>query len=282
MRKQKSAHDFVIVNGMLIDYKLYQAEIHIPEGVKVLNTKCFCGHSAMKHVFLPESLEKIGKYAFMNCKNLEEISFSGGLKIIDERAFHFCSSLNHVVLPENIRIQSKTFAYCGGLTDITFPDSIRPEHIAGDIFSDSIQSINITYRNFTFSVMIQDNVTFMNEILALVQTRNPFSKRHISKRNQYHIIWQMFFSLPPEKAVRAYIEEHFPAMFRFLIDESLSEFIQKILDSGNFITRDNIDAFIQYAIDKKAYEIQLTLMHYKAEKIGYDSAEEILRKKFTL
>jgi len=51
-----------------------------------------------------------------------------------------------------------------------------------------------------------------------------------------------------------------------------------ILDSERFITEENIDELIQYAIDQKKYQIQLMLTDYKQKKNWYQNIDEISDK----
>lgn len=51
-----------------------------------------------------------------------------------------------------------------------------------------------------------------------------------------------------------------------------------LLEKTDFVTKKNIDKFIQYAIDTKQQEIYLTLIHYKDEIGAYTD----ISKKFRL
>lgn len=63
-----------------------------------------------------------------------------------------------------------------------------------------------------------------------------------------------------------------------LIDSGNLELIQVLLEKTDFVTKKNIDKFIQYAIDTKQQEIYLTLIHYKDEIGAYTD----ISKKFRL
>ncbi len=47
-------------------------------------------------------------------------------------------------------------------------------------------------------------------------------------------------------------------------------FVSKISKSDKFFNKKNIDKFIDYANEKRQTEIQVILMNYKNEHIGFD------------
>lgn len=62
----------------ITDYKGGHAEVHVPEkidglSVKVLAKKAFLSRKNLKKVFLPESLEEVGDWAFAYCTGLESV-----------------------------------------------------------------------------------------------------------------------------------------------------------------------------------------------------------------
>jgi hypothetical protein len=59
----------------------------------------------------------------------------------------------------------------------------------------------------------------------------------------------------------------------YLIDFEDAENVDMILKLG-YVTKKNIDEFIEYAIEKEQHEIYLILLNYKNEKIGFKSVEE--------
>lgn len=85
----------------ITDYKGGDAEVHVPEqiegiSVKVLAKKAFLSRKKIKRVFLPESLEEVGDWAFA-----------------------YCTELEIVWLPKkNIRMGSGVFMECPGIRKI--------------------------------------------------------------------------------------------------------------------------------------------------------------------
>ena len=69
------------------------------------------------------TLERIGKYAFANCRNLDMLRFPDKLRIIEDSAFVHCGKLKELVIPESVeRIEHHAFAFCDNLTKVVIPN----------------------------------------------------------------------------------------------------------------------------------------------------------------
>ena len=53
--------------------------------------------------------------------------------------------------------------------------------------------------------------------------------------------------------------------------------IEKLLNTGFFITKKNIDKFIQYANQKQKHEIQLLLTDYKYQHMDFKNPADKLK-----
>ena len=71
---------------------------------------------------LPDSLKRIGSYAFADCENLTHIELPQGVESIGYWAFRCCEHLETVKLSENIeRIGKDAFAFCSSLKQVYYP-----------------------------------------------------------------------------------------------------------------------------------------------------------------
>lgn len=77
---------------------------------------------------------------------------------------------------------------------------------------------------------------------------------------------------------KAYVKNVLTKCMNALINGGNLELIQVLLERTDFVTKKNVDKFIQYAIDTKQQEIYLTLIHYKDEIGAYTD----ISKKFRL
>lgn len=63
------------------------AEYRIPDGVRTIKNRAFCGCENLSDIILPDSLEKIGREAFIDCFNLKKIIIPKSVKKIGHCAF---------------------------------------------------------------------------------------------------------------------------------------------------------------------------------------------------
>ncbi|KAL7527062.1 hypothetical protein ACHAXR_001781, partial [Thalassiosira sp. AJA248-18] len=74
--------------------------------------EAFLDCDQLKVVVLNEGLQKVGKWAFYNCKSLESINMPSTLSEIGYNSFRHCINLREVVLNEGLRIIG-TIEYTG-------------------------------------------------------------------------------------------------------------------------------------------------------------------------
>lgn len=76
----------------------------------------------LKHVEIPEGIEKIGKSSFYDKRGIISVKFPVSLKEIDSRAFRNCISLEKVVFQgEPVRIHEDAFKNCSSLKEVVMP-----------------------------------------------------------------------------------------------------------------------------------------------------------------
>lgn len=107
--------------------KLYSAkeitscEITVPEGIEVISRWAFVDNCNLKKINLPESLKEIKQQAFYNCKNLEKIYIPSGVTEIKKETFYGCEKLKYVTGCENInKIDTFAFGHCKNLISYSF------------------------------------------------------------------------------------------------------------------------------------------------------------------
>lgn len=127
--------------NVLIHYSGSDEEVKIPDGITEISA--FCENFFTKSIIIPESVERIGTYAFLNssitsvtlgenireigdsafdgCLNLEEIRFNDRIETIGDFAFTGCQAIKKITLPKSVKeVGDSTFARCDGLTELTF------------------------------------------------------------------------------------------------------------------------------------------------------------------
>ena len=100
----------------------------IRNGVREIREKAFRkgrgSGLSINTIYLPETLERIGREAFMSCRLIKELSLPANVVDIEERAFHNCQSLESVTLSPNLHIIGKEAFSSTGLKSILIPNSV--------------------------------------------------------------------------------------------------------------------------------------------------------------
>lgn len=107
-------------------------DVIIPEGTEEIMPNAFF-QSEIESVKLPDSMKKIGAYAFCECKNLRFIDFGNGIKEIGkvqtgsngEHVFSECPNLKHVVFSDQIEAIGLNAFDSSGVKSIVLPKNIK-------------------------------------------------------------------------------------------------------------------------------------------------------------
>ncbi len=196
-------------------------------------------------VVIPEGVTSIGASAFHECNSLTSVTIPEGVTSIGEEAFFECRSLTSVTIPASVSsIGEKVFCECSSLTSVTMYGITIPLEIIGDNdFHDAMEML----KTKDFSMELNTDIKHVAAVGHWQKTSDPDAER--------------------------YITEHLDDILPFLIKNHNLEIIQKLLDSGKIITKNNIDKCIEYAIahtqNGGSPEIQMMLIHYKSEVLGY-------------
>ena len=125
--------EFVIEDGVLKKYNGTKLIVNVPDGVTEIGESAFKGDGlCVERVILPDSVEIIDDYAFYNCnKNLSSVEMSPNIYYLGKGAFGNCYNLQEIDL-SNTRIeviQEGTFEDCRVLSNVMLPDTVK---IIGD------------------------------------------------------------------------------------------------------------------------------------------------------
>lgn len=81
---------------------------------------------AAKRIFLPESVQRIGAYAFAGCTALERLHLPEGLKVLPEHMLDDCAALRQLTLPPALEeIGGYAFYNCRALERLELPEGVR-------------------------------------------------------------------------------------------------------------------------------------------------------------
>ena len=151
--------DFVINNGVLVEYNGTASEVTIPQNVTKINYDVFKNHTELQKVVLDGCTVEIESEAFRDCSGLKTIEGTGNITSIESQAFEGCSALESIegtetiryigyaafsgctafkgfVFTENLRtLGDEAFAGCKSLENIVFPESL--EEIGDRVFENA-------------------------------------------------------------------------------------------------------------------------------------------------
>ena len=98
----------------------------IPESVTKIGGYAFDGCKSLTSVVIPEGVTEIGWNAFCDCTSLTSVVIPEGVTEIGEWAFNGCESLTEIVIPEGVtEIGWDAFQDCTSLTSVVIPEGVK-------------------------------------------------------------------------------------------------------------------------------------------------------------
>jgi len=113
----------------------------------------FDGQGDFEGLVLPNTLEKVGKYAFVGCPAIKEFNMTENLKSVDDHAFDGCQNLNKVTFAPTAKTKfgDAVFFGCTSLTEIKLPSWLEVvpvqmfsgcKKLSGVIFPEGIETLS--------------------------------------------------------------------------------------------------------------------------------------------
>ena len=97
----------------------------LPNSIVKIGDWAFSDCVKLRDIIIPESVTHIGGYAFYFCSGLRSVDMPNSISIIDQDAFAYCTSLTAVTIPYGVtEIAFDTFAGCSALKSIVIPESV--------------------------------------------------------------------------------------------------------------------------------------------------------------
>lgn len=142
--------------------------INFNYGTNIIGEAAFADCNSFHRLFLVDSIEQLGAYAFSNCIGLFEVIFSSRLKIISESCF-YNTQIENIVIPDTVEIiEDKAFGHgYGGVSDTL--------QLGKNVKSIGVEAF--LYRNFS-EVIIPENV---EKIKTSAFSKNTSLKKFICK-----------------------------------------------------------------------------------------------------
>ena len=130
-----------IANYACCDMVVYDGTLFIPDSVELIGRGAFYKNTYLKQANLPANLKYIGEYAFTGCASLSfgegnVIRIPMGCEYIGDHAFRDCMSLVSLYVPGSVKyIGNRAFKNCTNLGFSEFKVSNEPNaaHVVGDV-----------------------------------------------------------------------------------------------------------------------------------------------------
>jgi hypothetical protein len=111
--------------------------------VTTIAFEAFSSNSTLSSVVIPNSVLKIGDYAFLICSNLLDVTIGYGVTNIGNGAFSGCNSLAVCTIPNSvINIGTYAFLNCTSLTKVTIGNNVT--NIGSSAFSGCSSLTDVT------------------------------------------------------------------------------------------------------------------------------------------
>ena len=98
----------------------------ILDGVTYIRETAFADNKKITNIRIPESVKRIGKYAFSRCTALTSVTIFAEVTKLEVSTFADCKELKKVELPVSLEeIKEWAFIHCENLECITIPKNVK-------------------------------------------------------------------------------------------------------------------------------------------------------------
>lgn len=227
----------VIINGIIIDAELCEGDIIIPDGITSVSLETF--HFNVKSLTIPDSVKNISDYDNF-CENLKLIFSHNDITVY----FMLPQDAKQLMLNEALELCTSNYE-------------------AGKFFEKFTE--DNFYKTFGVHSSRYNLFKFLNN-----PTADNFND---IKKQDYKIpLCLLRFFGYGENEYEGYIAENIVSIANWIIDNENYKLLDAILKT-DFVTDQNIDDIIEYAVQAQKTEIYVMLLNYKAENIGFADDE---------
>lgn len=162
--------------------------VEIPEGVEKITDFAFY-NSEVESIKLPDSVKRIGDEAFSHCHNLKEINLGNSVKQIGNYAFYWDENLITIELPSTLQEVESCIFVKSGIKNVTLNEglkninrnafsrtNIEKLYIPGSVKHIGISAISENTKEIVMPVFMKDIV---QGILRLGKANQPNHTSHI-------------------------------------------------------------------------------------------------------
>lgn len=192
--------------------------------------------------------------------------------------------IDKIIVPDGVKYISYAVFMGYNIHHIILPDSV--EFVDYGAFHGSglytTATSYITYRGATFNCC--GYYHYVRDVIEMIRDKNYSCI--LSHDLKYPVVLQIYFN-DGDDVTTAYIKKNFKKIFIYLTDEIIynskysnhsilgncikiknaSEIMQKLIKSGKFITKRNIETYVKIADEKECFEVFDMLNEYREENL---------------
>ena len=110
--------EFEIEKGILIEYRGQNKNVIIPNSIMRIGAYAFYNCSSVTSITIPDSVTSIGDYAFYGCGSLTSVTIGYSVTVIGNWAFDCCIGLKSIIIPNSVVSINKGAFYNCGINEI--------------------------------------------------------------------------------------------------------------------------------------------------------------------
>lgn len=131
---------------------------------------------------IPSSVQVIGNYAFLFCRDLLSVSFPESLRSIEMSAFTGCNGLTSLDFPEGmLNIGERAFSTCNNLDTVIIPASMN--NIGGNAFSFNGNLNSVTIKGMSTNFDKYGVFSYCGDELTIYGLPGSTAEQHALKNN---------------------------------------------------------------------------------------------------
>ena len=240
------------------------------------DSNAVCG-AMLTEIVLPDTLKRIGRYAFYGCENLEKISFYSHIKDIGAGAFTGCHKVRNLdvtivegkrsclreLLMELREEQSVCYHSEKGEAKLIFPEFFEEavENTPARILETHTHGSGILYRN----CFVQTKLQF-----ALYDNRFPWARENEQLATVFRIAFgrllnPLELSLEAEEKYRSFLQEQWKEAGVWAAEQEEPCYLHYLAEKVA-ATREEVEYLIVEAGKKNRIETVSYLMNYQHER----------------
>lgn len=250
----------------------YAFSAHMDQAPVHTDIPTVCGEQ-LKRIILPETLLMIGRYAFYNCSNLEEMEFHSGLSNLGAGLFTGCHKIRRLTVHfhneetsclkeilSELHEEMQVTIYDDGQGLFMFPEFYEEgvENTPARILETHVHGSGLFYRN----CFQQKRLNIREYDERFIQAKAMESKAFLIRLVLGRLMYPIELLEMPKKKYEAYLQKEKEAFVKFLIDEGDVSKLEWLADTYG-IEKEVLEKTLSDIAMRDCPQILSYLMDYK-------------------